>query len=613
MAEATEATDSKGSTKLTLTIELASFVLLVGYLAVTTLQQSDVELILPTSKFDLGGLLEQFKDGIPGGAFVAPILKVEVPLSLFYTVGPVVLLLLHLLVVLRPGPLRAAEPPLRWLAIWLPPATIALIRWRFTSFVEARPAPPLPGQFLERLQTAALVADIAIVTAAMLPWTFEATWPGQVSRLWAGRLRMLRHAVITSCVAILTETWLTAPPEGATQIISPTQCIFVAAGLFLLWLLDAWRERRGPYSSGQGHPAPATKTTEDLDMTKRMALAATFTVFFALPVLAHGPDFSDESLVARSPSETMLSAYITAVASRLPVAAPAAEATRALREAREDAWDTYGRGITLNQWKFPRASFEDATMVKIKLNHAILTSASFEHADLQQAELNGVQAGHANFRDAEAPQIQLVGAYLPGADFTGANLNHGRLNGIVRVAEPTPASQPPSATKPSPTATPCSDQSARTNFSYADFSDANLQDADLTCAIMRGVTMNSRTNLKGATLDHADFCGAHLQGVDFRPALSVETAVFNWADIRKSKFPFQEFSALSTGAPFQAVHAFIAGTSFTLSDDDTPAKDKAAPVRVSLKGANLQSLSRHIDGQTPDDPTEDNTSHCDKP
>jgi hypothetical protein len=59
------------------------------------IKQSDAELILPSSRFDLGGLVDRFKAGIPGGAFITPVLQVQIPLYLFYTVAPVALLALH--------------------------------------------------------------------------------------------------------------------------------------------------------------------------------------------------------------------------------------------------------------------------------------------------------------------------------------------------------------------------------------------------------------------------------------------------------------------------------------------------------------------------------------
>src|SRR4029077_7053453 len=126
------------------------------YVIVAVLQQSDADLILPSSVFDLGGLLGNVKEGILGGAFVAPLLQVKIPLALFYTLGPVVLLVFHAAVVLDPATLAVASPPVRWLAIWAAPAALALIPWGFAPYVSARPDPPPVGRAMEALQTVAL-------------------------------------------------------------------------------------------------------------------------------------------------------------------------------------------------------------------------------------------------------------------------------------------------------------------------------------------------------------------------------------------------------------------------------------------------------------------------
>jgi|HubBroStandDraft_4_1064222.scaffolds.fasta_scaffold272170_2 hypothetical protein len=47
------------------------------YVIVGILKQSDAELIRPSSVFDLGGLLKEVKEGIPGGSFITPILQVR--------------------------------------------------------------------------------------------------------------------------------------------------------------------------------------------------------------------------------------------------------------------------------------------------------------------------------------------------------------------------------------------------------------------------------------------------------------------------------------------------------------------------------------------------------
>ena len=456
MSEAAKTSGTDGTAKLTLSIEVASFVLLVLYVAVTALQQSDVELILPTSKFDVGGLLERFKDGVPGGAFLAPILKVEVPLSLFYTAGPMVLLMLHALVILRPGLLAQAPPPLRFLAIWLPPAAMALIRWRFVPFVSARPEPPLSGQVLEALQSVALLVDTWLVACALMPLTVFAG-PGQRARVLALRLRALRHAAIVLAIAVLGSEALrvtVAAGDEAAPIsesgLGPAAPA-VAAGILLVWLFGGrWRASEAR-TFPQGSSTGLSLQTEDLHMAHRLGLAIVFGVFLALPALAHGPDFSDESLVARAPSETILAAYVTAAGSRLALDAEWDNRRRMLVDARNLAWDAFGRGLALEGWRFPRASFKGAAMAKIKLNGAKLASASFDYAELYAAEFDRVTARGASFRYANAPFIHLTAANLSGADFTGADLSN-----IIRVDDPVLVAGPAStAAGPAISNIPC--------------------------------------------------------------------------------------------------------------------------------------------------------------
>ena len=187
---------SDGAHELTLSVELSAFVLIVLYVAIAALNQSDAELVLPFSKFDLGIVLEQFKEGIPGGAFVAPILKIQVPLSIFYVFAPIVILLLHAYVVWRRDPLDAAPTLLRLLAIWSPPVTIAIMRWRFTPFVFSRPTPPIVGEGILLLHAVALILDGAVVAVAratkvvfpVLPRAGTAVLSGQLSNFFYGEL-----------------------------------------------------------------------------------------------------------------------------------------------------------------------------------------------------------------------------------------------------------------------------------------------------------------------------------------------------------------------------------------------------------------------------------------
>jgi len=106
-------------------LEVGAAVLLFAYVALAVLKQSDLKLVLPGTRFDVGALLDRFKQGIPGGTFIAPIAQVKIPLYVFYTLSPIALLALHAVLLLHPRLLAEAAAPLRWAAVWLPRS-----RWR---------------------------------------------------------------------------------------------------------------------------------------------------------------------------------------------------------------------------------------------------------------------------------------------------------------------------------------------------------------------------------------------------------------------------------------------------------------------------------------------------
>src|SRR5947209_8303949 len=112
--------------------------------------------------------------------------------------GPLLLLALHAFVVFHPRLLRDAVRPLRWTAVWLPPCTIALIIWRFSSYVAARPDPPLLGVAMEALQWLALAADFALVIFALIHTLngSQPDTPGASARGAAAMLRAARYAAL---------------------------------------------------------------------------------------------------------------------------------------------------------------------------------------------------------------------------------------------------------------------------------------------------------------------------------------------------------------------------------------------------------------------------------
>lgn len=119
------------------------------------------------------------------------------------------------------------------------------------------------------------------------------------------------------------------------------------------------------------------------------------------------------------------------------------------------------------------AKFEEASLTASELVEAVLSGANFSQANLEKAELGGeVRAAGANFALASLQGVYLKGAQLAGADFRNASMQGAILD-------------------------------------YAGLQGAMLQDADLEAASLY------RANLHGADLSRAvvrasDFRGAAL-------------------------------------------------------------------------------------------------------
>lgn len=485
-------------------LSLGTCVLVFAYVAIAVLKQSDAELILPSSTFDLGGLLDKFKDGIPGGAFVAPVLQIKLPLYMFYTLGPLLLLALHAVIVFRPKLLSDAAPPLRFAAIWLPPLTIALIIWRFSSYVAARPEPSLAGFAMEVLQRFALAADFALVIFALIHALGDrpSDLPGASGGRTAAILRAGRYAGIIWLIGLL--------PSDVVRMTWP-----IVAALLAIWLYEGW------FVGAQARTIAARPwyrplfIKEDLDMQGRLLIAAIFLGLTAFPALGRGLDLSGENLVARAPTETMMAALVVAQKSD----------AEGLAKARQNAWVHYGRGINLDKWRFERAKFDRAEMAHIRLRDAKLNSASLEYSNLIRADLIGANLSGASLRYSDMQEA--VASSL-------ANTEPAKLQIAQASGEPKPASA-----EAKPVDDPCKGVTLRdrTDLSKADFSGANLTGADLRCSILRGIKMDSKTILTGARLDGANLCAANLASVDLSGVVGATTAIFAHSDVRWAILP----------------------------------------------------------------------------
>ena len=355
------------------------------YVIVGVLQQSDAELVLPGSAFDLGGLLKEVKEGIPGGSFIAPILQVKIPLTLFYTLGPIGLLAVHAAVVLDRRALAAAIVPLRFAAIWTPPVTLALIRWRFAPYVLARPDPSPVGLAMEALQTVALALDAAVVATSLLRRPLD-LWGAtdRAVRLRAVLARGCRHGATVALIMLLLPDLpgLVSghAPIGAVVI---TKFALVAA-LVLPWLAEGGLFRVVQQGLRVGRYRSQV-VMEDLTMIGRAGLLAAFIGIAALPGFARGMDLDGASLVAKTPADKLVDTLLSDEKTH-PDWRPGSDRRKVWRDdtvlrvadARLVAWRSDGRGIGLARWKFPDGHFDRATMALIRMGEAEIQRASFD-------------------------------------------------------------------------------------------------------------------------------------------------------------------------------------------------------------------------------------------
>jgi uncharacterized protein YjbI with pentapeptide repeats len=136
-----------------------------------------------------------------------------------------------------------------------------------------------------------------------------------------------------------------------------------------------------------------------------------------------------------------------------------------------------------------------ATLVAAKLNGTILNGAILDGANLDSAELNELRASRASFRhatlagatlrNAQLEGARLDDAHLWGASLYGAHLRDASLNGA--------------------------------ELQGASLRGADMRGVDLRNADLRGVALDN-ANLEGAVLDDANLQGANLAGANLRNA-----------------------------------------------------------------------------------------------
>jgi len=609
------------------------------YVIVAVLRQSDSELILPSSVFDLGGLLSKAQGGIPGGSFITPILQVQIPLTLFYTLAPIALLALHAsLVLFDRGALARATHVVRSLAIWAPPVALALIRWRFAPYVSARPEPPPIGQAMESLQSVALGLDLILVMIATLRGDGAVEPRRRIAETRIIPARALRHA--SAVWLILALGALRAPGTTLGWTVQTMLPIVIAA----VWLAEGLVGRRQARAIVTRAVFVRTVIREDLTMFGRAAVLGIYVVLLALPSFARQLDLSGQSLVSRTPSDTLFQTLLKP--EYWKTGSDDKSENRAERihrvanniaNARIEAWNADGVGISLAHWNFPGTRFERATMALITMTGTDLENASLDFTNLISADLRWARLNGASLRSAELDFAFLTGSDVAGANFSGASMVDATADRLVQMAAdrsnlpiPKPTYDKDNAAT-SDEKDPCDGwpKGYILDLSNADLSRTNFKAADLRCANFTNSTMTADTDFSNAYLQGAKFNGVHdvdpkmlpitkltgawagwikidhgiklkegldisntdfrhaiLRGVDFHNVKGAATAKFNFADLTCAILPYDVSQAALIGAK---------RTGLRFAPPDKP--EANAGERINAQSAQFQDSE-----QDPNDP-----------
>jgi uncharacterized protein YjbI with pentapeptide repeats len=177
-------------------------------------------------------------------------------------------------------------------------------------------------------------------------------------------------------------------------------------------------------------------------------------------------------------------------------------------EWRDFLFDARGRDLNSAIFDFanlPKVAFSGANLEGAKFQQAQLQGASFDGADLRGAwffgaQLQGASLSGAQLQSARLDSAQLQGALLSFAHLQGASLDAAHLQGALL-------------------------QSAE--LEGATLRDAQLQGATLTFAQLQGATLDlvwlqgavlSGAHFQGASMDDAKLSGASLQGAQLQGA-----------------------------------------------------------------------------------------------
>ena len=191
-----------------------------------------------------------------------------------------------------------------------------------------------------------------------------------------------------------------------------------------------------------------------------------------------------------------------------------------------DLFDARGRdlkGAVFAGATLPRTDFYYAQLEGVSLFVAQLQYARFQSANLQGAMLDGAQLQGASLQGAHLQGASLQGAHLQGASLQGAELQGARLNGYFQGAMLRGARLEGASL-----------DSAR--LEGASLDSARLEGASLRGAHLQGASLKS-AELLGARLDDADMTATNLshafvwRAVFPRDANNLSAAGLNWRPV----------------------------------------------------------------------------------
>jgi uncharacterized protein YjbI with pentapeptide repeats len=164
------------------------------------------------------------------------------------------------------------------------------------------------------------------------------------------------------------------------------------------------------------------------------------------------------------------------------------------------------------------ANLEEANLEGVEIARANLKSANLKSANLVQSDLEGTNLETADLIGANLGRANLQGAnlnnsYLEGADFIRANLANANLEGADLMRADLVRASLEGA------------DLLRASLEGANLVRANLEGADLARANLKGA------NLGGANLEGANLKGANLEGVDLTGA-NIEGAILDGANLK---------------------------------------------------------------------------------